>query len=153
MNNEKTIIWCRRIALLLVAAIGIGIIVLGAGVCEGADERVRVDAFTFTPDNYNVDYASFGADFYTYIYGASDTIVDELDEVNSGISTIVKGQTATNGALKDLGKLISSLIRGCGMVVIAIGLAVVAYDIPKLAEAFLPRKKEQPTKAEEEVTA
>lgn len=150
MENGKTAIWCRRIAFLLVAAIGIGIIVLGAGVCESADERVRVESFTFTPDNYNVDYASFGADFYTYIYGASDTIVDELDDVNSGIAAIVKGQTAGNSALKDLGKLISSLIEGCGMVVIAIGMAVLGYDIPKLVEAFLPRKKEQPAKIGEE---
>lgn len=152
MNNEKVTIWCRRIALLLVAAIGIGIIVMGTGICESADGKLRVDSYTFSPGKYNADYASFGGDFYTYIYGASDTIVDELDDVNTGLAAVVNGQTATNGALKDLAKLLSSLIDGCGVVVIAIGMAVLAYDIPKLVEAFTPRKKQLPTQtAEEEI--
>lgn len=55
--------------------LGVVIIVMGAKV---AKMKVDVDVDTFTPKHYDADTAVFGADFYTEIYEATDTMANAI---------------------------------------------------------------------------
>ncbi len=69
---------------------------------------------THDVSSYYITGASFGADFYTYVYDGIDTIVDELDEINKGIEAIASA-----------GK----------MIVISIGLLIAVMGLKQLAYA------------------
>ncbi len=73
---------------------------------------------TYEASLYQVDSAKFGADFYTEIYQASDTIVDELNDINNGIATISESTNAQ----------IDAIYYASGMIVIALGLAIVSIS-------------------------
>lgn len=68
---------------------------------------------------YDVGFNAFGGDFYTEIYKASDTIVDELNSINNGMSVISNSMKST----------IKAIYYGSGMVIIAIGLGIVALSL------------------------
>ena len=78
---------------------------------------VMILGFTIQTQNVSSYYimgASFGADFYTYVYDGIDVIVDELDEINKGIEVVASA-----------GK----------MIVISIGLLIAAMGLKQLAYA------------------
>ena len=80
---------------------------------------------TTTPhmaSSYDASSASFGADFYTYIYDASDTIVDELNDIDSGIESVSNSVT----------ELIQVVYLCSGEIVIALGLTMVVGSLGKL---------------------
>lgn len=58
--------------------LGVAIIIMGISVMNG---KVNID--TYSAGHYDADHAEFGGDFYTEIYGASDIIVDELNDINA----------------------------------------------------------------------
>lgn len=97
------------IALIL----GIVIIVMGAKVM-----KMKVDVDTYSAKHYDAEYAAFGGDFYTEIYGATDTIVDELDDINSGIATLSES----------IADISNTIYYPIGMMIIALGLGVVAIS-------------------------
>ena len=68
---------------------------------------------------YDVGFSVFGGDFYTEIYKASDTIVDELNSINNGMSVISNSMKST----------IKAIYYGSGMVIIAIGLGITAFSL------------------------
>lgn len=92
---------------------GIVIIVMGVKVM-GETSSIG----TYAAKNYDIEYLEFGADFYTEIYGATDTIVDELDDINSGVSQLSKSMS----------EMANVIYYPVGMVIIAIGLGVVALS-------------------------
>ena len=98
----------------------IGIIVMIMGLSMGTQST-----YSHSGSAYNIFSASFGADFYTYVYDGLDTIVDELDEINDGISVLAKNTRSICDAVTRAGK----------MIVIAIGLLIVTSGLKQLAYA------------------
>ena len=97
------------ISLLL----GVAIIIMGITVMN---KEVSID--TYSANYYDADYAVFGADFYTEIYGASDIIVDELNEINGGVELLSESMAT----------MASVIYYSIGMMIIALGLGVVAVS-------------------------
>ena len=133
----------KKITAIITAVIGIVVIILGATLMgETANHAVDDNSFRYVAENYNADYASFGADFYTYIYDASDTIVDELNDINKAMETVVKAQNSINAAatanVLATDDLIDTVNHVGGMIIIAIGLSILAYAVQKIGVAFAP---------------
>lgn len=133
----------KKITAIITAVIGIIVTILGVTLMgETANHAVDDNSFRYVAENYNADYASFGADFYTYIYGASDTIVDELNDINKAMETVVKAQNSINAAVTAnvlaTDDLIDTVNHVGGMIVIAIGLSILAYAVQKIGVAFAP---------------
>ncbi len=99
--------------------LGVVIIVMGAKV---AKMKVDVDVDTFTPKHYDADTAMFKGDFYTEIYEATDIIVDELDETNSGIASLSQAIATMSDTMAN------AIYYPIGMLIIALGLGVIAVS-------------------------
>lgn len=97
----------------------IGIIILVLGIVVVTK---KVESPTYSANGYDVQSAKFGADFYTEIYGASDTIVDELNDINEGMECV-----------SDIAVEIGNAIYfSAGMIIIALGLATIAFSISNM---------------------
>lgn len=107
----------RDIMPIISLVIGIIVFIIGVTLLSHKTNMEIYDART-----YDVDKAAFGADFYTEIYGASDTIVDELSDINGGIAVITSSLAST----------VEAIYYGCGMVVIALGLGIIAISFINL---------------------
>jgi len=125
----------KKIISIVMVIIGIVAIVLGAGLM---DESASGKSFTHTASFNDAEGASFGGDFYTYIYEASDIIVDELYSIDKGMSVIIEAQ---NYQIKKAVETTNAIYETGGMVVIAIGMAIVASGLGMLAVAFTPAPK------------
>ena len=73
---------------------------------------------TYSAKHYDADYAAFGGDFYTEIYGASDMIIDELDDINGGLEIISESMET----------IANSIYYPIGMMIIAFGIGVIAIS-------------------------
>ena len=102
---------------LVSMAIGLVIIIMGFVVIG---KNVSVN--THYAHSYDVDYAAFGADFYTEIYGASDVIVSALDDINGGIGQISQSMAVLANVVQ----------YPIGMLIIALGLGVIAVSCNNL---------------------
>ena len=98
---------------IIALVLGIVIIAMGAKVM-----KMKVDVDTYSAKHYDAEYAAIGGDFYTEIYGATDTIVDELDDINSGIATLSES----------IADISNTIYYPIGMMIIALGLGVVAIS-------------------------
>ena len=108
-EKKKKINYMSIISLVL----GAIIIIMGISVMNK-----EIDIESHNASNYDVDYAAFGGDFYTEIYGASDVIVDELDEINNGIELLSESiETVANVVYYPIGMLMVSL--GIGVIAIS----------------------------------
>ncbi|MDY3225962.1 MAG: hypothetical protein SOW84_08880 [Candidatus Faecousia sp.] len=153
----------RKITAILTALIGVIVIVMGVALMKSdAYHGVDNSSFRYVAEEYNAKSATFGADFYTYIYNASDTIVDELNAINKAMETVVKAGNSINDAVSAnvdaTDSLIAAVFKVGGMVIIAIGLAILAYSIPCIGAAFAPAEGMSDTaavdgKCEEAVTS
>lgn len=151
----------NKITAVIVLVLGIVAIILGATLMGGgAHHSSEVRNLSHSAKYYNADGAAFGADFYTYMYDASDMIVDELNDINEGLSTVVTAQNAimenTASAVDAVDDLIDAVGKAGGMIVIAIGLGILAYGIPNAGRAFAPVEKAavvEDESVEEEVSA
>lgn len=83
-----------------------------------------VDAKIHKTNMYDVGYSAFGGDFYTEIYKASDTIVDELNSINNGMFTITNSMKST----------IKVIYYCSGMIIIAIGLGITAFSLIEMGK-------------------
>lgn len=110
--------WRKNIFSLISLVIGCVIIICGIVVLNH-----HIDVDTHKPNNYDVDSAAFGGDFYTEIYNASDTIVDELNEINDGTSVMANS----------LYEITKSIYYIGGWIIISIGLGTVAFSLLKFA--------------------
>lgn len=111
MNKERE---KKNVLPIVSLVLGIVIVILGCMVLSH-----KINAESYSANSYNADSAIFGADFYTEIYAASDTIVDELNDINSGVAIVSESITEMIGAIYYVG----------GMITIAIGLTVIALSI------------------------
>lgn len=133
----------KKITAVLMALIGVVVIILGATMMKDAPGHSAADiSLRHSASDYYAKSASFGADFYTYIYDASDIMVDELNEINHAMETVVSGQKKLNQSIAAgvhaADDLIDTVNHVGGMIVIAIGLAILAYAIQVLGAAFAP---------------
>ena len=147
----------KKITSILCVLLGIAVIVLGLTFDTNVSKHdVDEKSFRISSNTYDLDYASFGADFYTYIYRGSDTIVDVLDEMNKSTETIVKAENGiyyitagTNAYLS--AKVIDSIDLGTHTMFIAdVQDAVVLNSDPSATYAYYhahikPKKKAAPT--------
>lgn len=113
---------------LISLIIGIVIVILGINVVLH-----KIEAESYDVKSYDADSAIFGADFYTEIYGASDIIVDELNDINGGISIITDRMDMVTQAI----------YYGSGMIIIAIGLGVVAVSFIYLGKLLIDYKSRE----------
>ena len=97
------------ISLLL----GVVIIIMGITVMN---KEVSIE--TYNAKHYDADYAAFGGYFYTEIYGASDIIVDELNDINGGVEVLSESMAA----------MANVIYYPVGMMIVALGLGVVAVS-------------------------
>ena len=102
-----------NINALISLVLGFVIIFMGISV-----KNTETSIDTYNAKHFDADYATFGGDFYTYIYEASDTIVDELSSINGGIESLSESiNTMANVIYEPIGTLI-----------IAVGLGVIAVS-------------------------
>lgn len=94
--------------------IGIIIFICGMVVCQQHTEIKTHDA-----GKYSVSSLEFGADFYTEIYKAADTSVDELNEINQGIELL---SISIGDGINEIYKMTGYLIMAIGGGTIAISL-------------------------------
>lgn len=93
----------------------LGIIIVCLGIFV---TKTEVNIESHTSNGYKVDSAIFGADFYTEIYEASDTIVDELSEINSGVAILSES----------IVEIINAIYFSAGMMICTIGIAVIGIS-------------------------
>ena len=105
----------KRLNLVSIFSLFLGVLIVIMGIVV-MNKEVGVD--TYTAKHYSVDSAAFGGDFYTEIYGATDIIVDELNDINSGVEVLSESMIT-------MGNLICYSV---GMMMIALGFAVVAIS-------------------------
>lgn len=94
--------------------LGIVVIVMGMVVMK---KQVNID--TYTAKHYDAEYAAFGADFYTEIYGASDIIVDELNDINGGVALLSESMVS----------VANIIYYPIGMLIIAVGIGVISVSL------------------------
>ena len=73
---------------------------------------------THRAKTYSVDSARFGADFYTEMYNASDVMVDELNDINGGISDMSR-------SMDEVAEIVCFSV---GMLIVALGIGVIAVS-------------------------
>lgn len=122
ISKEKEVHSKKKVNIMPLISLVIGIIVFILG-CTLLNHKYSLE--TYSARSYNVDSAAFGADFYTEIYGASDTIVDELSDINGGIATI-------SGAFTEI---VYAIYFSGGIIVIALGLGIVAMSLLHIGKA------------------
>ena len=131
----------KKITSIICTILGIATIVLGTKItAEPADHSVEDDYFRYSATDYDLSSAKFGADFYTYIYRGSDTIVDVLDDINKSTETVVKAENGiyevTAANIDAIDDLIDTIYIVGRIIVIAIGVMIFAYGIGNLGIAF-----------------
>lgn len=138
----------KLISAGLMLILGFCVVFFGCSVINQSVQTYSNAAYV--SQDYNVDSGKFGADFYTYMYEASDVIVDELDDISESIGTIVDGQNAVNRAIRDNRK---ALYNTSGSVICAIGWLIVAMSLPQFAAAIPDYRKESPDAEKIEVVS
>ena len=116
-----------NIGTVISIILGIVIIVIGYKVYDGKIDLSSTA--THTALRKDIPSASFGGDFYTYMYDASDTIVTELSDIDSGIETTTQMIYTLN---QNLYKTANEINKTFGLLIICIGIATIAIAIPKL---------------------
>lgn len=131
----------KKITAIITAILGLIVIVLGLTLLGEQDiHTTSHQSFGHTAIAYDVPGASFGADFYTYMYDASDIMVSELGSINQAASTIIDAQNAiiknTSSAVQATDNLISTISKASGIITISIGIAILAYALQCAGKAF-----------------
>lgn len=111
-----------------ILSLGLGIVMVIMGLILATRKAdLSYSSESFSSGYHNVTDYSFGADFYTEIYEANNTIVDELNDIDKnvadGFTTISKGLSST---AKDT---INAIYLCAGMITIAFGLGTIALTL------------------------
>lgn len=101
--------------LLPLISLAIGVVMLLLGIVTATR---KAGAEPYEAQQYGVSHMTFGADFYTEMYNASDTIVQELNDINGGVASL----SASAGAA------IKAIYFSAGMIIIALGLGTIAIS-------------------------
>ena len=105
----------KRFNIISIISLLFGVVIIIMGITL-MNKKVTID--TYNAKNYDAEYAAFGGDFYTEIYGAADIIVDELNDINSGVTVLSESMATMSNVI----------YYPAGMIIIAIGLGVVAVS-------------------------
>lgn len=137
-HKEKERQKTRTISVTAIIALVLGIVILLMGITM-ATKKENVEGYTsskaYMSKNYDADTAIFGADFYTEIYGASDTIVDELNDINKTVSGMANDiNKAMENASNQANKQLNAIYFSGGMIVMAMGLGIIAIAMTKLTK-------------------
>ncbi|MBR3564282.1 MAG: hypothetical protein IKN92_05765 [Clostridia bacterium] len=138
----------RKITSIICVLIGVAVLIMGFTFnVDPADHSVLDRSFEYNAKGYDLTGAKFGADFYTYIYNGTDTIVDVLNDINMSMQTVVSGE---NGVYKALAANIiatdelNDTIKKIGkIIIISIGFAILAFGVVSFGKAFsvcVPKK-------------
>ncbi len=136
----------KKITSLAIVAIGVVVLILGLTMRNTEVESVPTSepSFSASTGYYSVPSAKFGADFYTYMYDAFVNTVDALNDISWAMPSMVKAQNATVEAINSEIKAVENLQKTGysigGMILAAIGLAIIASGVGKVGEAFAPEQ-------------
>lgn len=121
LNSVKSVEQSGKKGIMAIISLIIGVIIAVLGFVV-LSHKANIESYD--AKIYNVDKAVFGADFYTEIYGASDTIVDELSDINGGMSLLSTSIIS----------VINAIYNSSGMIIIAIGLCVISISLMNLGK-------------------
>lgn len=119
----------KKVTSIIGIVAGVAVLILGVMAFKG--EFYKSVAQTIYPESY-VSSASFGADFYTYIYDAVKSANDSIGNLSSTVGASVTN--AANAQLKMMGKI-------GGIIVIALGTLIITSNLSGLATALEEGKK------------
>lgn len=105
----------KKINVMSIISMLLGVVIIIMGITV-MNKEVSID--TYNAKYYDVDYVKFGGDFYTEIYKASDTIVDELNDINGGVEILSES----------MADIVNVIYYPTGMMIVALGLGVVAVS-------------------------
>lgn len=117
-----------KIMPLISLVIGVIMIIIGYKVMrQTADEEAVYTGASYSAGSYNVSDYTFGADFYSEIYEASNTIVDELDEINSNVADgFTDVNKAAEAVTSSVNNIIDTIYYVAGMLIIVLGMGTIA---------------------------
>lgn len=101
--------------ILSAVSLLLGIIILIIGISL-TQKDVTIDPYHARI--YDAEYTAFKGDFYTSIYGVTDTIVDELSDINGGIESLSETMVV----------VIEAIYYISGIMVSSLGLGVIAMS-------------------------
>ncbi len=127
----------RKFSSVLCALLGIVIVLFGYKMDQDAVNHAEsLRTYSYDAGSYYVPYASFGGDFYTYMYNASDTIVDELDDMNKGMEQVVAAEANIQKQVTANARATDALTHAVYMLIIAVGCGIFAAGLISTAGAF-----------------
>ena len=138
----------NKITAIISLALGIIVVIMGLSMLSpSASTSFSGSSSTYYSGSYDVRGASFGADFYTYMYDASDTIVEELNDISTAAEIITKNQQGIRNGIHSVmdatDSLNNTVSKTGGMIVIAIGLSILSRSVPLAADLFCGAKEEK----------
>lgn len=173
----------KKIISILVILAGAFVIYMGTSVSsafDGAaeDHSVKAERYSYVskakdvaPNSYSVDYASFGGDFYTYIYKSNRIIASEVNEllavdagavnnlkvIDQALETVVRAENgiyqataanieATDSVTDSIMTMEAGFAKTAGLLIMSIGILITAIGLLALASAF-SRPRPQPVAA------
>ncbi len=153
----------KKITSILCVLLGIAVIILGVTFDANVSKHdVDEKSFRVSSNTYNLDYASFGGDFYTYIYKGSDTIVDVLNEMNKSTETVVKAENgiyeAAAANIEAVDSLAEIVAKTGKIIILAIGIMIAALGLHSFGAAFTkpspavvipPKAEDEPSVSEQ----
>lgn len=109
-------------------SLGLGIVMVIMGLILATRKAdLSYSGENFSSGYHNVTDYSFGADFYTEIYEANNTIVDELNSIDGNVAD---GFTSISNGLSSTARGTVNAIYLCaGMITIALGLGTIALTV------------------------
>ena len=133
----------KKVCAIICVLIGIAVIILGVTFSGEPAEYTSASGGTYyKAGDYSVRSATFGADFYTYIYGSTDAIVDELNEINHAAEKIVDGENDIRRAVSSDVEATNGVIRAINAaakyLILALGLGILAFGLNAVGKAFEP---------------
>ena len=142
----------KKITSVLCVLLGIAVIAMGVTIVSESPKAgydSSYSGFKHDADYYSADYASFGGDYYTYSYKANRIMVDELNDINSAMATLVRAQNTIIETVSDEVNtslnLIESIEKVGGILTCAIGVGILAFSLQYVGNAFSekPSRKKQ----------
>lgn len=114
----------KKFNIISIFSIFLGIVIIIMGIVVMNKEA---DIDMYRANDYDADSAKFGADFYTEIYKASDIIVDELNDINSGVEVLSES----------MAEMANTIYYSAGMIIISVGIGVIAVSCKHIKKETL----------------
>lgn len=106
----------KKVFLIVPLLIGILLLIMGGTVLSKKPDLAVYEAKT-----YYTDGTVFGGDFYTEIYKTTDIIVDELNDINTGVAMLTES----------INYIVEGLYLSTGVILIALGMCSIGMSVLK----------------------